>query len=84
MSVWEALARLDAVIDKSDPDTSLPQIQHALQTAESIRKDYPDSKDDWFPLVGLIHDLGKVLSTITCGLSCLCVMATVSKHCMLP
>ena len=30
------------------------------QTAERIRKSYPD--EPWFALVGLLHDLGKVLA----------------------
>jgi len=53
---------LTKLVDASDPDTDLSQMQHALQTAESIRKKYPEEKDDWFPLVGLIHDLGKILA----------------------
>jgi inositol oxygenase len=36
-----------------------PQLQHLLQTAEAIRKDYPN--EDWLHLTALIHDLGKVL-----------------------
>ncbi|HEV8131120.1 MAG TPA: inositol oxygenase family protein, partial [Acidobacteriota bacterium] len=36
----------------------LPQIEHAMQTSEAIRK---DGHPDWFILTGLIHDLGKVL-----------------------
>ncbi|KAJ9547898.1 hypothetical protein OSB04_020441 [Centaurea solstitialis] len=42
-----------------DPDLDEPQIEHLLQTAEAIRKDYPD--EDWLHLTALIHDLGKVL-----------------------
>ncbi|KAK9829152.1 hypothetical protein WJX72_004209 [[Myrmecia] bisecta] len=60
MSVWEAIELLNEVVDDSDPDTALPQIEHLLQTAEAIRKAYP--KEDWFHLTGLIHDLGKVLA----------------------
>lgn len=60
MGVWEAMEYLCTLVDKSDPDTELSQMQHALQTAESIREAYPD--DDWFHLVGLIHDLGKILA----------------------
>lgn len=60
MSVWQALERLNTIVDESDPDTSLPQIQHALQTAEKIRA---DNQPDWFILAGLIHDLGKLLVT---------------------
>lgn len=49
------------LVDESDPDTDQPQIVHALQTAEGIRRKYSEEKYDWFPLTGLIHDLGKVL-----------------------
>lgn len=58
MSIWEGLERLNKLLDDSDPDTELSQIEHALQTAEAIRK---DKKPRWFQLVGLIHDLGKLL-----------------------
>lgn len=58
MSVWEGLERLNKLLDESDPDTELSQIDHALQTAEAIRR---DKKPRWFQLVGLIHDLGKLL-----------------------
>lgn len=36
------------------------QIQHALQSAEAARKDFPDLR--WMHLVCLIHDLGKILT----------------------
>ncbi|GAV28406.1 hypothetical protein PMKS-001877 [Pichia membranifaciens] len=39
-------------------DRTKSTIDHALQTAEAIRK---DNKPRWFQLVGLIHDLGKLL-----------------------
>ncbi len=58
MSVWEALRELDKLVDDSDPDTDVPQIEHALQTAEAIRA---QGHPRWFILTGLIHDLGKVL-----------------------
>lgn len=58
MSVWEGLEKLNRLLDESDPDTELSQIDHALQTAQAIRK---DNKPRWFQLVGLIHDLGKLL-----------------------
>lgn len=58
MTIWEALCKLSELIDDSDPDTELSQIDHAIQTAESIRK---DGKPRWMQLVGLIHDLGKIL-----------------------
>lgn len=54
----EALVKLNDLVDESDPDVDIPNIVHAFQTAERIRKDYPD--DDWFHLTGLIHDAGKV------------------------
>ncbi|KAJ0007319.1 hypothetical protein Pint_29529 [Pistacia integerrima] len=59
MSIWECCELLNDVVDESDPDLDEPQIEHLLQTAEAIRKDYPD--EDWLHLTGLIHDLGKVL-----------------------
>lgn len=58
MSVWEGLEKLNRLLDDSDPDTELSQIDHALQTAEAIRR---DKKPRWMQLVGLIHDLGKLL-----------------------
>ena len=56
--MWEILERLNNLVDDSDPDTDLPQIMHALQTAEDIRE---DGHPDWMQLVGLIHDAGKML-----------------------
>ncbi|EEH19718.1 hypothetical protein PABG_01977 [Paracoccidioides brasiliensis Pb03] len=58
MSVWEAMEKLNTLIDDSDPDTTLTQIEHLLQTAEAIRR---DGKPRWMQLTGLIHDLGKLL-----------------------
>lgn len=58
MSTWGAMEYLDTLVDDSDPDTSLSQLQHLLQTAEAIRA---DGHPDWFVLTGLLHDLGKVL-----------------------
>ena len=58
MGVWEALEFLNTLVDDSDPDTDLSQIQHNLQTAEAIRR---DGHPRWMQLTGLIHDLGKVL-----------------------
>ncbi|ESW32254.1 hypothetical protein PHAVU_002G306200 [Phaseolus vulgaris] len=59
MSIWECCELLNEVVDDSDPDLDEPQIQHLLQSAEAIRKDYPD--EDWLHLTALIHDLGKIL-----------------------
>jgi inositol oxygenase len=57
-SIWEAAEFLNTLVDDSDPDTDLTQIEHLLQTSEAIRK---DGHPRWFVLTGLIHDLGKVL-----------------------
>jgi inositol oxygenase len=58
MGIWEALEYLNTLVDDSDPDTDLSQIEHNLQTAEAIRR---DGHPDWFQLAGLVHDLGKVM-----------------------
>ncbi len=58
MTIWEGIEFLDELIDDSDPDINLPQIEHLLQTAEAIRQ---DGHPRWFILTGLIHDLGKIL-----------------------
>jgi inositol oxygenase len=57
-SIWEAAEYLNALIDDSDPDTDLTQIEHLLQTSEAMRK---DGHPRWMVLVGFIHDLGKCL-----------------------
>jgi inositol oxygenase len=58
MPVWDAFNFLNELVDDSDPDTDLDQFQHLLQTSEAIRA---DGHPDWMVLVGLIHDMGKVL-----------------------
>lgn len=58
ISIWECIAKLDNFVDISDPDISLPNSHHLFQTAEAIRR---DGHPDWFQLVGLIHDLGKLI-----------------------
>ncbi|KAH7101420.1 myo-inositol oxygenase [Auriculariales sp. MPI-PUGE-AT-0066] len=62
MSVWEALDLLGTLVDESDPDTELTQIEHALQTAEAMRR---DGRPEWMQAVGLVHDLGKLLYFFT-------------------
>ncbi|HWB95093.1 MAG TPA: inositol oxygenase family protein [Bryobacteraceae bacterium] len=57
-SVWSAMEYLNTLVDDSDPDTDVPQLEHLLQTAEAIRH---DGHPRWFVLTGLIHDLGKLL-----------------------
>ncbi len=58
LPVWEAMEFLNTLVDDSDPDIELDQLQHLLQTAESIRA---NGEPDWFVLTGFIHDMGKVL-----------------------
>ncbi|KAJ9303118.1 hypothetical protein DTO271G3_492 [Paecilomyces variotii] len=58
MTVWEAMEKLNTFIDECDPDTSESQMTHLLQSAEALRR---DGKPRWMQLVGLIHDLGKLL-----------------------
>jgi inositol oxygenase len=58
VGIWEMMEQLNTLVDDSDPDTDLSQIEHNLQAAEAIRAaGYPR----WFQLTGLIHDLGKIL-----------------------
>ena len=58
MTLWDAMAHLNDLIDVSDPDLDLPNVQHLIQSAEAIRE---DNRPDWMQLVGLIHDLGKIM-----------------------
>ncbi len=58
LTVWEAMEFLNTLVDDSDPDIELDQLQHLLQTAEAIRR---DGHPDWFVLTGFIHDMGQVL-----------------------
>jgi inositol oxygenase len=58
MGIWEAMEKLNTLVDDSDPDTSLTQIEHNLQTAEALRR---DGQPRWMILTGFIHDLGKLL-----------------------
>lgn len=58
MAMWDALEYLNTLVDDSDPDTDLSQIEHLLQTSEAIRQ---DGHPRWMVLAGLTHDLGKVL-----------------------
>lgn len=58
MAIWDAFDFLNQLVDDSDPDTDLDQFQHLLQTSEAIRR---DGHPDWMVLVGLMHDMGKVL-----------------------
>lgn len=58
MDIWDAMRQLNTLIDVSDPDLDLPNVQHLIQSAEAIRA---EGRPDWMQLTGLIHDLGKVM-----------------------
>src|SRR5580693_7711816 len=57
-SIWEAADFLNTLVDDSDPDTDLTQIEHLLQTSEAVRR---DCHPRWMVLTGFLHDLGKCL-----------------------
>ena len=59
ISIKTALDLMDSFIDPSDPDLHEANSIHAYQTAEAIRKDNPEDRE--LQVIGLIHDLGKVL-----------------------
>src|SRR5882762_3015954 len=54
MTVLQAMEYLNTLVDDSDPDIDLSQLEHLLQTSEAIRA---DGHEDWFVLTGFIHDL---------------------------
>ena len=58
MGVWEAAEYLNQLVDDSDPDTDMSQLEHLLQTAEQLRR---DGKPRWMVLTGFVHNLGKIL-----------------------
>src|SRR5580658_6025187 len=57
-TIWEAAEFLNTLVDDSDPDTDLTQIEHLLQTSEAMRR---EGQPRWMVLVGFLHDLGKCL-----------------------
>jgi inositol oxygenase len=57
MTILEGFKALEGYVDSSDPDSSTPNLEHMLQTAEGIRA---AGHPDWFQLVGLLHDMGKI------------------------
>lgn len=59
MGIWEAIDRLNRLVDESDPDLDLPQSYHLYQTAEALRQ---GGHPRWLVLTGFIHDLGKILA----------------------
>lgn len=58
MGIWEAAEYLNKLVDDSDPDTDMSQLEHLLQTAEQLRR---DGQPRWMILTGFVHDLGKIL-----------------------
>jgi inositol oxygenase len=58
MGIWEAAEYLNKLVDDSDPDTDLSQLEHLLQTSEQLRA---DGQPRWMVLTGFVHDLGKIL-----------------------
>ena len=59
INIKDVLLELNNFIDPSDPDVDIENSVHAYQTAERIRKKHPNNKE--LQVVGLIHDLGKIL-----------------------
>jgi len=57
--IWSMLLLTNDIIDESDPDINIGQINHAFQVAERLRLMYPD--DEQLHLIGLLHDVGKIL-----------------------
>ena len=58
MNIDFVFDKLSSFVDVSDPDISLPNFYHGIQTAEAMRK---DNLPDWLICVGLIHDIGKIM-----------------------
>jgi len=70
MTIWEAFEHLGKFVDASDPDTEHPNLVHMLQTAEGMGS---AGHPDWFQLVGLLHDMGKLMflwGDQACGQEC--------------
>ena len=61
MTIRQCFKVLEGYVDSSDPDVSLPNMIHMLQTAEGIRD---AGLPDWLQLTGLIHDMGKIMFAI--------------------
>ena len=58
LSCLVPVIKMFALVSFSDPDSSLPNKLHMLQTAEGLRR---AGHPDWMQLMGLIHDLGKIM-----------------------
>ena len=60
---WDIFEKM-SLKDLSDPDLDCENYYHLYQTAEAIRK---DGHPEWMQLVGLIHDMGKILYLKGCA-----------------
>lgn len=58
LNFWDVIDKLSNFIDISDPDVNMPNSFHLFQSAESAKN---DSQPEWFQLVCLIHDIGKIM-----------------------
>jgi inositol oxygenase len=58
IGIWDMMEDLNSLVDVSDPDCSHPNLYHAVQTAEMMRK---DGLPEWMQLMGLLHDIGKIM-----------------------
>mmetsp|Transcript_4033 Transcript_4033/g.5911 ORF Transcript_4033/g.5911 Transcript_4033/m.5911 type:complete len:284 (-) Transcript_4033:1450-2301(-) len=57
-TIREAFDMMEEFVDASDPDNDQPNFFHDMQTALGIKK---AGNPDWMVLVGLLHDLGKIM-----------------------
>jgi inositol oxygenase len=58
IDIWDAIMLMADIRDSSDPDIDISNIHHLFQVAESMRQ---DGCPEWMQVVGLIHDLGKIM-----------------------
>ena len=58
MHVWDAMEQLNELVDVSDPDLTLPNVQHLIQAAEGAKV---AGEPEWMQVTALIHDLGKIM-----------------------
>lgn len=64
MNILTALNLLNNFTDLSDPDVSLPNLEHLYQSAHAA---YLANEPDWMIVSCLIHDLGKILYIKGCN-----------------
>lgn len=56
MGIWEVMEFFNILVDVSDLDISVIQIQYFLQIVEVMCK---DGKLEWMQVIGVIYDFGK-------------------------